>query len=163
MVGSGPCVYQGGYCTEFGTYSEFGPINKLSFRAPNSGKVIVTATGAMQCLNTETRVGNYGVIDLSARINTPDEPFSATGDGVTRFAMRMPPVTTSTPLGESVAVNLSNTRVFKINKGPVSFEYRFVKNRMDEGTYCYVHNLSLSGSSSPDSSPSARGAYSGSA
>lgn len=140
MFKSGPCTATG-LCAQVFKYVPLGAIASLEVAAPDAGSVQVTATGAMQCWNSN--VGNYDkrVMDLSGQIIKKGDTPVAFGANVTRFAMRMAPRTVT--YDDSVAVNLANTRVFGVKRGKTIFEYWLVYNRVDEETQCNIFDVNL--------------------
>ena len=137
---SEPCTTDG-LCAQVYKYVPLDAVVSLQIKTPASGTAVVTATGAMQCVNSS--VGNYDkrVVDLSGQIIKKGETPVSSGANVTRFAMRMPERTTSQE--QSVAINLANTRVVNVRQGRTIFEYWLVKNRVDEETYCNIYDLNL--------------------
>lgn len=138
---SAPCA-PGGVCAEIYKYVPLGnALTSLEIRAPASGTALVTLTGTMQCVNSSSGNYNKRVVDVSGQIVKQGEIPSSAGPNATRFAMRMPPRSTS--YEESVAVNLATTRLFDVTRGKTTFEYWIVYNRVDEDTWCAIFDLNL--------------------
>lgn len=139
---SPPCSTGGQLCAEIYRYvGGEEAIHSLTVTTPAEGKLLVSVTGSMQCINQASGTGNIGVTDLTGKIVRRGEIVSAVTENATPFPMRLAPRTTA--YDPSAAVNLANSRLFNVKKGSLTFDYWLVKNRVDEGAFCNVFDVNF--------------------